>query len=85
MKSERNKTLTIESLSDNKNELLKNVVFDINDLTVDKITNKLVMADLKKPGSVKKLVNGAKAAGVVGASAAAVGAAVAIAKKKIKK
>lgn len=72
-------------------EISKGLI-DISDSTqvtgggmLDKITNKLIMADLKNPGMVKKLVKGAKAAGVVGASAAAVGATVAIAKKKIKK
>ncbi|MBQ7101922.1 MAG: hypothetical protein IJN81_09820, partial [Clostridia bacterium] len=72
-------------------EISKGLI-DISDSTqvtgggmLDKITNNLVMADLKNPGSVKKLVNGAKAAGVIGASAAAVGTAFAIAKKKIKK
>ena len=45
MKSERNKTLTIESLKNNKAELLEHVVFDIENLTLDKITNKLICGD----------------------------------------
>jgi len=45
MKSKRNKTLTIESLIDNKDELLKDVIFDIDNLTLDKVKNKLICGD----------------------------------------
>lgn len=48
MRSERNKTLTIESLVNNKKELLKDVIFDIDNLTIEKITNKLICGDTLK-------------------------------------
>ena len=56
MKSQRNKTLTIESLENDKEKLLKDVVFDIDSLTLDKITNKLICGDTLKV--IKNLPNG---------------------------
>ena len=56
MKSERNKTLTIESLADNKENLLKDVVFNTENLTLDKITNKLICGDTLKV--IKSLPDG---------------------------
>ncbi|MBQ7668572.1 MAG: site-specific DNA-methyltransferase [Clostridia bacterium] len=53
MKSERNKTLTIESLANKKNELLKNVIFDTKTLNEKNITNKLICGDTLK--IIKKL------------------------------
>jgi len=53
MKSSRNKTLTIESLKDKKEELLANVLTDTKTLDLDKITNKIIMGDTLK--LIKKL------------------------------
>lgn len=45
MKSNRNKTLTIESLIYKKDELLKNILVDKDNLSIDSITDKIIMGD----------------------------------------
>jgi len=45
MKSNRNKTLTIDSLQDKKDELLSKVLINEENFELDKITNKIIMGD----------------------------------------
>ena len=45
MKSARNKTLTIESLLDKKEELLSQVLMDEENFDIEKITNKIIKGD----------------------------------------
>lgn len=53
MKSNRNKTLTIESLQDRKVELLSKVLINEKSFELDKITNKIIMGDTLE--QIKKL------------------------------
>jgi len=53
MKSSRNKTLTIESLKDKKDELLSKVLTNEKTLELEKITNKIIKGDTLK--LIKKL------------------------------
>lgn len=55
MKSNRNKTLTIDSLKAKKDELLANVLTDKDSFTLENITNKIIMGDTLE--LIKKLPN----------------------------